>query len=187
MILEGLLTTINEDGSPHLAPMGPVVDRELLSWQLRPFKSSTTFANLQRCGVCVFHVTDDVLLVVQAALNKLRDVANSENYLPGPEGTWILGTACHWYRLSIERWDLSTDRAEAFAKVEQHGAIRPFWGWNRAKHAVLEATILATRVHLTGKQPILEAMVDLRLVMEKTAGDQEWQAWQMIADFLDEA
>ncbi|MEZ6077979.1 MAG: DUF447 family protein [Pirellulaceae bacterium] len=68
VIIEGLLTTTASDGSPHVAPMGPVVDEDLQTWTLRPFASSTTFRYLRANPQCVFHVVDDVLPVVQATL-----------------------------------------------------------------------------------------------------------------------
>ena len=68
LIIEGLLVTAKEDGAPHVAPMGPVVNAELSEWTLRPFASSTTFKLLRARPVAVFHVVDDVLPVVQAAL-----------------------------------------------------------------------------------------------------------------------
>ena len=63
MILEGLVTTTDADGTPHLAPMGPTRGRRLRSLLLRPFPTSNTYRNLVRHGEGVFHVTDDVLLI----------------------------------------------------------------------------------------------------------------------------
>lgn len=71
MILEGLVTTTDADGSPRLAPMGPRVDGpDFRTFLLRPFPTSQTYRNLRRHGEGVLHVTDNVLLLAKAAVGK---------------------------------------------------------------------------------------------------------------------
>ena len=48
--------------------MGPEVDCGMQRLVLKPFRTSTTYANLKRTGQGVFHVTDDVELLAQAAV-----------------------------------------------------------------------------------------------------------------------
>lgn len=180
MIIEGLMTTEAADGRPHLAPFGPVVDESLEQWLLRPFQSSTTYANLRRTGMGTFHVVDDVLPLVQSVLSLPVDLRLSRNQ----HGGWLIESACHWYCLSMQQWDVSQPRAEVHARVVAKGMIRPFWGWNRAKHAVLEATILATRLHLKGPEMIADQLKMLALMVEKTAGPKERQAWHLVHDYI---
>ena len=54
MILEGIVTTINADGTVNISPMGPIVDAALTRLELRPFQTSTTFQNLRRTGRACF-------------------------------------------------------------------------------------------------------------------------------------
>ena len=68
MVIEGILTTENADGSMHVSPIGPHVNHELSSWNLKPFQSSTTFANLRATSRAVFHIIDDPLLMAAAVL-----------------------------------------------------------------------------------------------------------------------
>ncbi len=191
MIIEGLLTTTRDDGSPHVAPMGPVVDVDLNRWTLRPFQSSTTYRLLRSKPNCVFHVMDDVLPIVQSALgleNELEFVRVSD--LTSPDGesdasesqpaVWAIASACHWYQLRVTQWDISQERSQAAACVVQQQVLRPFWGWNRAKHAVLEATILATRLHLIERSTVDAELSRLVVAIEKTAGEREWRAWQLL-------
>ncbi|MCA9132030.1 MAG: DUF447 family protein [Planctomycetales bacterium] len=180
MIIEGLLTTENIDGTPHVAPMGPVVNEPLTQWTMRPFQSSTTFRLLRSNPQCVFHVVDDVLPVVQAALGQPPEL----DFHRGPSGGWVITSACHWYRLCVRDWDLSRPRSEARAELLEQEVLRPFWGWNRAKHAVLEATILATRLHLADRALIREDFAKLATAVEKTAGPREWQAWNLLQNHL---
>jgi len=65
MILEGLVTTLDADGTPHLAPMGrasyPEFRRPPLL--LRPFPTSQHVQNLLRTREGVFPPDDDALLM----------------------------------------------------------------------------------------------------------------------------
>lgn len=176
MIIEGLLTTDDASGHPHLAPMGPVVDEQLTTWLLRPFQSSTTFKLLRQNPVCVFHVVDDVLMIVRAALGQ----PNATQCQQQDSGGWVIPTACHWYQLRVTDWNINDARSEAWAVVENSGTLRPFWGWNRAKHAVLEATILITRLHLLGQEAVANEFDRLENAIQKTAGSRELEAWQIL-------
>jgi len=180
VIIEGLLSTLRPDGGPHVAPMGPVVDEALESWLLRPFQSSTTFQLLRAHPRCIFHVVDDVLPIAQAALGFPVELT----YTRHPAGGWIADAACHWLELEVLDWKLDAQRSEGRAVVVSRGFMRPFWGWNRAKHAVLEATILATRLHLADRDAILEDLARLSIVVEKTAGPRERLAWELVSDYI---
>ncbi len=176
MIIEGLLTTADSNGYPHVAPMGPVVDEHLQSWQLRPFQTSQTFANLRRRPDCVFHVVDDVLAVVQAVLHLPLELP----FRSLAEGAWLIESSCHWYHLRVTQWNTTDLRSEAMATVTQSGFLRPFWGWNRAKHAILEATILVTRLHLLDPKEVAEEFKRLENAVNKTAGSREQEAWKLL-------
>ena len=57
-IRESIITTVREDGSAHIAPMGVhETDKGLM---LAPFKPSATLDNLLRNGVATINYTDDV-------------------------------------------------------------------------------------------------------------------------------
>ena len=70
MIIEGLVTTINEDGTVNLAPMGPETEPAFEQLILKPYPTSTTYQNLQRTGTGVFHITDNVELLARTAVGK---------------------------------------------------------------------------------------------------------------------
>jgi uncharacterized protein len=65
--------------------------------------------------------------------------------------------------------------------------IRDFYGFNRAKHAVLEAAILATRVHLLAADEIRREFERLRVPVEKTAGPREREAFAFLQDYVSQA
>lgn len=176
MILEGIVTTERADGTMHLAPMGPWVDEGLQTWTLKPFQTSESFANMHRSGRCIFHVVDDALLLAQAVLGLADD---RPSQLDSSRG-YVLEDACHWYALKLEDWDLSQPRASVRGIVTAHQIHRAFWGWNRAKHAVLEAAILISRKHLLEPQVLDAEFERLKIVVEKTAGDREREAFALL-------
>lgn len=178
MILEGLVTTISPDGRINLAPMGPIVDESLTTLHLRPFQTSQTYRNLKQHPQGVFHITDDVLLIAQAAIGKLP--ALPELFPAERVRGWVIRSACRWYEFEVERFDDATERTNLYARVVHTGRLRDFLGFNRAKHAVLEAAILATRIHLLPRDELLRQFEALRSPVEKTAGPQEREAFALL-------
>ncbi len=87
MILEGLLTTLNEDASAHLSTMGAVIEGDFHRLLLRPFQATRTFANLRRTKKGVFHVTDDVELLARTAIRQVEGLAVVHDELLCEAGT----------------------------------------------------------------------------------------------------
>ncbi|MEX1223068.1 MAG: DUF447 domain-containing protein, partial [Pirellulales bacterium] len=52
------------------------------------------------------------------------------------------------------------------------------------KHAVIEAAILATRLHLTGTGSVLEKLDELRVMVDKTGGPREQAAFELLHKFV---
>jgi len=178
MILEGLMTTVNEDGGVNLSPMGPVVNASMTQFILRPFKTSRTYNNLVRQREAVFHVTDDVDMIARSAVGELRPLPEME-----PAGTvtgWVIQGACRWYELQLHALDDQAERAEIVCQVVDQGRLRDFFGFNRAKHAVLEAAILATRTEFLPADEILADMRRLETIVAKTAGKSEQCAFEFL-------
>ncbi len=178
MIIEGLLTCAarEQTASPHVAALGPVVNVELTQWTLRPFQTSKIFGLLRENPRCVFHTIDDALTVVQLVLGQ----SPALDFRQTKRGTWIIDQACHWYELEIQAWDISDQRSEATAVLIEQGDLRPFWGWNRAKHALLEAAILISRAQFMPADELSRQLSLLRSPIEKTAGPRELEAWNLI-------
>lgn len=182
MILEGLVTTRNADGELNVAPMGPVVDDSMDSLLLRPFQTSTTYRNLKRHPFGVLHVVDDVLLLARAAIGRLDETPATFEAICVPG--CVLKSACRWYEFQVTELDDSRERTEIRAEVVHRGRLRDFFGFNRAKHAVLEAAILATRVHILQSEDIQTQFDALRSPVEKTAGPNEQAAFALLDDFV---
>lgn len=184
MILEGLVTTLNADGSVNLAPMGPIVDERMDLLVFRPFPTSTTFANLQRIGEGVFHVTDDVELLARAAVGMLATLPEMR---PAEAVTgMIIADACRWYAFRVRSIDASGERVKIEADVVDRGVQREFFGFNRAKHAVLEAAILATRIGILPADEIRAELARLAPPVVKTAGPRETAAFAFLRSFIEQ-
>ena len=78
-----------------------------------------------------------------------------------------------------------TDRTTIECKVTDNGRVRDFFGFNRAKHAVVEAAILATRTHILPAEQISEELTRLSTIVEKTAGDQERRAFDFLKQHIE--
>jgi hypothetical protein len=183
MILEGIVTTRDSNGAIHVAPMGPIVDESLSKLRLRPFKTSQTYANLKRTPFGVFHVVDDVLLLARSAVGLLAQTPPTfpAAKIPGD----VLADCCRWYEIEMREFDDSSERAEMVAQVVHAGRVRDFFGFNRAKHAVLEAAILATRVHLLARDQIVAELNRLKPAVVKTGGPAEVEAFELLERFVD--
>ena len=99
----------------------------------------------------------------------------------------VLSDACRWYEFRIDRFDDSQERTDFHAVVVHVGRLRDVFGFNRAKHAVLEAAILATRVHLLPANEIRRQFDELAVPVEKTAGPRERVAFELLREFVGSA
>ena len=184
MILEGIVTTLAENGSVNIAPMGPRVDgdHEWGRFVLRPFRTSTTYQNLNHLGEGVLHVTDDVWVLAQAAIGPIE---------PAPEmfpakvvNGHVLARTCRWHEFRVTRLDDHEERTTIECGVVHTGRLRDFFGFNRAKHAVVEAAILATRIEFLPIDEILADFKRLAVLVQKTGGHDEHRAFQFLMDHV---
>jgi uncharacterized protein len=183
LILEGIVTTLNADGTVNISPMGPAVDASMSRFVLKPYTSSTTYRNLKRAGQGVFHVTDDVELIARAAVGTPEVQAETVARPTAIDGR-ILASACRWYAFRVASLDDSQERTEIACEVVEHGHLRDFFGFNRAKHAVLEAAILATRTEFLPASEIFAQFTSLEPLVRKTGGTAEQRAFAYLADFV---
>jgi hypothetical protein len=182
MILEGIVTSLDAEGRINVAPMGPLVTPLLDVLVLRPFQSSQTYRNLKARPSGVFHVVDDVLLLARAALNRFD--AEPATFPAERVSGRVLENCCRWYEFEVAACDDSQERTRMEARVVHAGRRHDFFGFNRAKHAALEATILATRLHLLSPEEVRRDIARLEPLVDKTAGDQERAAWELVVNYI---
>ena len=189
MILEGLVTTTDPTGALHLAAMGPQLDEAerqaglITRLVFRPFPTSRTAGNLLHRRAGVFHVTDDVLLLAMVVGGRLATppAARLAAGVPG----FVLQDACRAWEFEIDSVDDSGQRLVLGARVVAEHAGRPFLGFNRAAHAVVEAAILVTRLHLLEPADLRRQFAALAVLVERTGGYREREAFDLLAALLD--
>ena len=178
MILEGIVTTLDAAGRLNVAPMGPDVSDGLARFVLRPYQTSTTFRNLRDTGVGVLHITDDVLLVARAVVKRLDGLeTRPASAIPGR----ILATTGRYHEFRVVAIDASSGRTRITAATVAEGRQgRDFFGLNRAKHAVVEAAILATRLDFLPPDEVRADFRRLAILVEKTGGPAEREAFGLL-------
>jgi hypothetical protein len=185
MILEGIVTTTDASGGLHLAAMGPEVDEAAVRsgrierLLLKPFATSQTAVHLRRHPEGVFHLTDDVLLLARLVAGRL-DTPPPTRPATAIAGH-VLADACQAYEFVVESRDDAAERLRLEARVVAAHVGRPFVGFNRAAHAVVEAAILVTRLHLLGAEEVSRQIAALAPLVEKTGGEREREAFSLLA------
>ncbi|HEY7515351.1 MAG TPA: DUF447 domain-containing protein, partial [Vicinamibacteria bacterium] len=164
MIIETLVTTLDEDGRPNFAPMGVVWGEEEI--EVKPYRETATFRNLVSSREAVVNVVEDVLYYVKSALGSPRFPTGPALVVRGV----ILDAACSWRELRVREAETAGPRARFVCTVVHRGAKREFVGYSRARAAVLEATILATRTRFLPIDEILTEYRRLQAIVDKTAG-----------------
>jgi hypothetical protein len=185
MIIESLVSTLNVDGSVNIAPMGLHIDGGWVRFELRPFEATTTCSNLKRTRQGIVHITDDVELIARAAISGLTELPE---LVPGRKvQVPAIGNACRWYEFQVESIIELSPRVQLLCRTLYEHRNRDFIGFNRAKHAVLEAAILATRLDFIPMEEIVEQFRRLATIVEKTGGAQEQAGFMLLQRLLQEA
>lgn len=178
MIIETIVTSSGPSGSINFAPMG-------VEWQddalvLKPFLETATFRNVSADRAAVVNLTDDVMLFARAALTDPQFPSFPAVVVRGV----VLEAACSWRELEVVRVDATPPRSRIDTRVVHRGRRREFLGFNRARHAVLEAAILATRTHLIPAGEIAAELARLQVIVDKTAGPREREAMALLTEHV---
>ncbi len=181
MIIETIVTTHDEDGHTHIAPMGIREQDGLI--MLAPFKPSRSLDNMQREGSAIINHTDDVR-VFAGCLTGHRDWP----LCPAVKiNAHRLEHCLSHIELELEQIKDDEQRPELLFRPVYEQTHAPFRGFNRAQAAVIEASILVSRLHILPLEQIETDIDNLTIAIEKTAGPHEQLAWswlmQRIATF----
>ena len=182
MILEGIVTTVSPEGGINIAPMGPQVGPTMERFFLRPFRTAQTYRNLKAHGEGVLHVTDDVLLLAKAALGPVAPTPPM--FAASRVRGFVLQDSCRYYEFQVRSLDDRDERTRFDVTVLHSGRLRDFFGFNRGKHAVVEAAILATRTDFLPLAEIQAEYDKLAVLVAKTGGEQEQQAFDLLRTYV---
>ena len=124
----------------------------------------------------MLHVTDDALLLAKAAIGAV-DAVPAGSSGRAQCAAFVLADSLPALRVRrpVARCEYG-ERVTIEAEVVQTGRTRDFFGFNRAKHAVVEAAILATRLHILPHAEVAAEFRKLRVIVGKTGGPDELEA-----------
>ncbi len=178
MITESIITTVNEDGTAHIAPMGVIWrdDRPVLA----PFRPSTTLANLERSGTAVINYTDDVRVFAGGVTGRRDWPVVPVDTIAGLR----LQAALTHLEIVVDTREGDDARPHFICKIVSDGVHGRFAGFNRAQAAVVEGAILVSRLHMLPREKIDREMEYLTIAVSKTAGPREAEAWSWITQHV---
>jgi uncharacterized protein len=177
-LIETVVTTTGSDGVVNCAAMGVRWgEEELVFW---PFDATRTLRNLRAHGEAVVHLTDDVLLFVEAALGRPRPAMRPATAVAGS----VIEGANSWREVVVTQIGPSDDdlpRSRVCARVVASGTgTRQPLGLCRARHAAVEASILASRLKWLGAEHVWAELARLQELVDKTAGSRERAAMDYV-------
>jgi uncharacterized protein len=178
MIVETIVTTIALDGTLNFAPMGVEWGDETIV--LKPFLETTTYRNIVGSRAAVVNLTDDVRIFARAAISNPQYQSGPATVVRGV----VLTGCCSWRELEVRTIDSTPPRSRIEMGVVHRGTLREFIGFNRARHAVLEAAIYATRLHILSRSFVESEMARLQVIVDKTAGPQELEAMALLSEHI---
>lgn len=183
MILEGIVTTVSAEGRLNVAPMGPMIAEgceRIESLVLRPYQTATTFRNLKETRQGVFHVTDDVMVFAEGIVGSANPPTVAAERVAGRR----LEECCRYYEFVVKEIDESSERSRIEATVIHSGRVRDFVGFCRAKYAVVEAAILASRIGILAAEEIQAELAKLDVLVDKTGGRREREAFDLLRNYV---
>ena len=169
---------MDDAGRVNCAPMGVEWGEETIV--LKPFIDTATYRNVTATRTAVVNLTDDVRVFARAAIANPEYPTTAAVVVRGV----VLADCCAWREVEPRSIDSTPPRARIETAVVHRGFNREFIGFNRARHAVLEAAIYATRLHLLERAFIEAEMTRLQTIVDKTAGDHEREAMALLVDHM---
>jgi uncharacterized protein len=183
-LIETVVTTTGSDGVVNCAAMGVRWgEQELVFW---PFDGTRTLRNLRHHGEAVVHLTDDVLLFVQSALGHPQPAMRPATRIAGS----VIEEANSWREVIVT--EIAPDssglsRSRVRARVVASGTgTRQALGLCRARHAAVEASILASRLNWLGADHVATELDRLQELVDKTAGPRERDAMDYVRRYVAE-
>ena len=183
-LIETVVTTTSGDGVVNCAARGVRWgEEELVFW---PFDATRTLRNLREHGEAVVHLTDDVLLFVESALGDPRPATRRASLIDGA----VIEDANAWREVVVTAITPNAGelpRSEVRARVVASGTgPREPLGLCRARHAAVEASILASRLRWLGAEHVSAELDHLQELVDKTAGPRERAAMDYVRRYVGE-
>jgi hypothetical protein len=180
LIRETIVTTLSAEGKVHIAPLGLIAEEG--GYVIAPFRPSTTLDNLRSNPFAVANFTDDVLVFAGCLTGKRDWPTRPAQHVAGA----VLEGALAHVELEVESVEEDELRPRFHCRIVHQATHAPFQGFNRAQSAVIEAAILASRLHMLPREKIEHELGYLQIAVEKTAGPREHEAWRILIEKIED-
>jgi uncharacterized protein len=178
MIRETIVSTVNQAGDVHFAPLGIIADDD--GWIIAPFYPSTTLKNLRSVPFAVANFTDDVRIFAGCLTGRGAWPATASEEIVVPR----LQTALSHAELAVSHVTEDEQRPRFHCRVLRTVAHAPFKGFNRAQAAVIEAAILVSRLKMLPRDKVEREIAYLQTAINKTSSLNEEEAWSWLIDAI---
>lgn len=176
MIYETIVTSLDADDQPHIAPFGIREEEGMVL--IAPFRPSSSLDNFLHQKSAVINLTDDVRIFAGAFVGKRDWPLVKTDKIHGLR----LASALAHRELELLEVREDATRPEFLFRVVHEAQHHPFRGFNRAQAAVVELAVLVSRLHMLPIEKIEAEIAYLTIAVEKTAGEREQQAWQWLIE-----
>ena len=179
-IYEIVLSTYNDDGRPNAAPMGiAFTNRKRVLVRLH--KGSRTLANVLSRRCAVVNLTSDPVLFYRTAFKGETKLPNFLFSKARMVNAPLLKDADGYLELSLIRSIPEKEKVNAEFSIRRSSCGQPPHLYSRAPHALLEATVHATRVReylSRGKRrkaaPLIRMINHYKDVIERVSPDSDY-------------
>lgn len=180
MIQETIVTTLNEQGENHIAPMGIHAAGD--EFIILPFKPSITLENILASKTAIINYTDDVRVFAGCLTGRYNWPIRKADKING----YVLQDALAHCEVKLTHVDDDPVRPKLFCKAVHQVNHYAFKGFNRAQFSVLEASILLSRVSRLSAAKINSELDYLHIGFNKTAGPKEREAWNWVTRAIEQ-
>ncbi|WP_085315719.1 DUF447 domain-containing protein [Derxia lacustris] len=175
-IHEVVITTVDGDGLPHVAPMGARLEgREVV---IAPFRPSVTLDNILATRCAVLNVVTDVRVFAGCVTGRRSWPTLATEQIAGVR---LEAAIAHSELILVAASD-DAQRPELRLSRRHDATHADFAGFNRAQAAVIEGAVLVSRLHLLPAERIDAELAYLQIAIDRTAGPSEAEAWQWLLD-----
>ena len=165
LIREAIVTTVNAQGEPHIAPSRP--DR-----RRRAHGFSRRFILRRRSTICARRRSPSRTSPTTCASSPDASPGGATGRLPplrsSPRRAWRRRSA-HLELVVVEVREHEL-RPRFVCRVAHRASHAPFQGFNRAQAAVIEGAVLVSRLHMLPRAEVEAELARLEIIVGKTAG-----------------
>lgn len=178
-VRETIVTTKNIDDTIKVSPLGIYLESNIL--KIRPFKPSISLENILRNRSGVINYVDDVRIFASCIVKKNIKI----NFLKTKHiDCSSIKEAISHTEFTVEHIEDDNLRPTIICKPVNEVTHKMYYGMNRAKSAVLELCILASRLGIIEDKKIQDEIKYLQIAIDKTSGENELEAWTWLIDYI---